>query len=54
MSDIDWDELEREMDRMMEKWRSANLIFKPGASEESGFGYGFELGWRLAKGEVIE
>lgn len=54
--DIDWNKLERESDRMLAKWEDAHKAVGSRLSivEEGAFDYGFELGWRLAKGEVIE
>lgn len=53
MQQIDLEELNEQSDRMLEKWKraSGDRIF---LMDESSFEYGFELGWRIAKGEVID
>lgn len=52
MSEIDWDHLSAESDRLLEQWE--NMQHVPLSSEcVEGFSYGFEMGYRVAKGEVL-
>lgn len=51
ISDKDWQHLDSECNRLVLEWERDNLQIS--ASEESAFEYGFELGYRIAKGEVI-
>lgn len=53
MSVVDWGKLESELERMVERWENAtgrSLTIE----QIDTFGYGFELGFRIASGEEIQ
>lgn len=52
MTEIDWDHMAAESDRLLEQWE--NMQREPLSSEHvQGFEYGFEMGYRIAKGDVL-
>jgi hypothetical protein len=54
MSDIDWNHLSSESDRLLEQWENMQHTAEPLSSDiVQGFEYGFELGYRVAKGEEL-
>lgn len=52
--EIDYDELGQEMQKAIDNWEEGQKPGDPLSGELlDGFEYGFEMGWRIAKGEVI-